>query len=295
MNKNWKKNHLPCLSIISLFVLQGCLVVSDVKDEQELSSSSLQASSSALLASSSSSSEINLCKRIAVNRSTQELHIWVEENAEGKQETYSYAIEPNGMLLYPADSMIVGPEIQYSGFGEEPQPILLMDSMDVCPGDPLYASSISTPIVFDYDTVRHEGVIRPTIALLNKDSLLAQFDTLYGDQQKAMIPQFLHYAGDGLEWDIEYQHLHFPTKYQWMQEPSVNCEINSITYFTCNSEKRVLCPYYADANSVKALVSELQTEQDTITTQWIIRATNRFGFKDSLEVTSVVIPRSCNP
>ncbi len=75
---------------------------------------------------------------------------------------------------------------------------------------------------------------------------------------------------------------------------ALNCEINSITYFTCNSEKRVLCPYYADANSVKALVSELQTEQDTITTQWIIRATNRFGFKDSLEVTSVVIPRSCN-
>lgn len=310
--------------IVSIFTLGlfGCLTSEDSTVEETKSSSSdaiLSSSSEETKNSSgeeiksSSSEEVKQCKKIQVCNDTLNTFSWIEENGEGKRDTIidstSFTLDylvcagfvGNERVyspLYKLDSLIT---VDGCGF-IVPIREMSFDSIVVCPGDSLYNldDTYVTPTIRYKDTVYlnytenaiyGEESIVPTVEIINKEAILASLDTLYyGISGQHGVPVMSHFQNDNADWDIEIITDTESPIFNRDMSLGYGCEI--FEFDPCN-KKEIQCPQLTDGGYTKILITDSIPKIEGDELKWRLIASNRFGFADTLEVTSKLVTAVC--
>jgi len=285
-------------------------------EEIKSSSSEETKNSSGEEIKSSSSEEVKQCKEIQVYNDTLNIFSWIEENGEGKRDTI---IDSTSFTLdYLVCAGFVGNERVYSPLYKHDSSLAVdgcgfmapirmksFDSVVVCPGDSLYnlddtyVTPIIIPTIIYKDTVYlnytenaiyDEESIVPTVEIINKEAILASLDTLYyGISGQHGVPVMSHFQNDNADWDIEIITDTESPIFNRDMSLGYGCEI--FEFDPCN-KKEIQCPQLT-YRYTKILITDSIPKIEGDELQWRLIASNRFGFADTLEVTSKLVTAVC--
>lgn len=235
---------------------------------------------------------------------------WIEEYSDGKKDTVFQDAQHTVMIqkLTPLsynDSVeqMIGP-LWFGGMPVAYPGKISVDYLNVCPGDSLYIykdKDLDRISVNKKDTIClnyteeaiYENVIVPTVEITNKEEILAAMDTLYyGVNGQGVFPEIKHFLYDKADWMIEYVTDVKDTILKDVYYSDYECERESYEILD-PCEKKRYCGLLADAGSSKAIESNSIPEIEGDELKWRLIVSNRFGFADTLEVTSKLVTAVC--
>lgn len=233
------------------------------------------------------------------------VYTWIEENSEGKRDTifqFTNCSIPLACSDFVGIDNIVSPI--YRG---EPKLNLTYnvteDTIEVCPADSLYneydltdlsikISYIDTVFLnYTENAIYEDNSIVPIIEIINKDAIINAFDTLYyGISGQFAIPVISHFQNDSIDWDIEFITDTKSPIFNRDISLGYGCEISE--FDPCN-KKEIECPQNDGIRSTKILITDSIPKIEGDELKWRLIVNNRFGFTDTLEVTSKLVTAVC--
>ena len=245
---------------------------------------------------------------------------WIEEYSDGKKDTvfqdaqHTITIQKLTPLSYnDSVEQMIGP-LWIGGMPVAYPGKISVDYLNVCPGDSLYIykdKDLDRISVNKKDTIYlnyteeaiYENVIVPTVEITNKKEILAAMDTLYyGVNGQGVFPEIKHFLYDKADWMIEYITDVKDTILKEVYYSDYECNRENYENFDpCNPTR--ICGLLVDALSPQSIESDAlsskaiesnsipKIEGDEL--KWRLIASNRFGFADTLEVTSKLVTAVC--
>lgn len=302
-----------------VFALFGCLSSDDsAKNEKEDINIEKEAKDNTEGDGNEGQDDDEECFEIAIDSIRDSTYSWIEEYSDGKKDTV-FQVVLYGSFMNPLtplghnDSIeqeitpIFGGVMFWPLIKEKHLEILdrevHLEILEVCPGDSLYIyKDLSSIHIYEGDTIYlnyteealfDEKPIIPTVEITNKKKILAAMDTLYyGVNGQGVFPEIKRFAYDKADWMIEFITDVQDTILKEVYYSDYECNRENYENFDpCNPTR--ICGLLVDALSSKAIESNSIPKIEGDELKWRLIASNRFGFADTLEVTSKLVTAVC--
>jgi len=242
------------------------------------------------------SNNLSSCQEISAIIHIQDtLYTWIEPYANGYIDT----LWSRNINKYYGTKATQFENIYSSGFMRVIQAFSL-DTL-ACPGDSLWLDAngtinmspkVKATVYLNYGPTARDSLVVPRVFIASKDSFLQSTDTAqFSLHEISPIIPVQHFQGDSASIIIHAPET--PISLQWFNPYGGGCS----TVFSCNPLLNIQrCRYAADdAPEIDIPEFSVGTLDSTSSGSyaWTIIARNRFGYVDSLQGHTLVIPFTC--